>query len=130
MWREGCSAVIGPSGVVGAAGLTTEAAADRRQLLQASRAPPANCSAPGDKWTPSSIACQMTADYSLSCTFDKTSGNALCQLQGSQPQQLIGMTCPVKSGKAVCDLVVAQNFTNPDVIFAITALLQAWAPAA
>ena len=40
------------------------------------------------------------------------------------------MTCPVKSGKAVCDLVVAQNFTNPDVIFTITALLQAWAPAA
>ncbi len=44
--------------------------------------------------------------------------------------QLIGMTCPVKSGKAVCDMVVAQNFTDPSVVFAIATLLQAWAPSA
>lgn len=44
--------------------------------------------------------------------------------------QLIGMTCPVKQGKAVCDLVVMQNFSDSEHVFAVTALLAAWAPGA
>lgn len=57
--------------------------------------------------------------------------HSLCPPPTPPPfMQLIGMTCPVKQGKALCDMVVAQNFTPSDVVFAVVELLAAWRPAA